>query len=235
MSDVVHLYCDESCHLLHDHQKAMVLGAVWCDAVYRAALGDKIKSLKREFGLSPFFEVKWTKVSPARLDFYLALVDLFFSERLFHFRGVVVPDKSTLDHERFNQTHDEFYYKMWFWLLTYLIDPMHKFRIFLDIKDSHGQRKIERLHEVLRSSHLDFDRRIIRDIQVVRSHEVPIMQMTDLLAGALSYIHRNKSGSPAKQAVIERIRLLSKHNLLRSTLPREQKFNVFVWHAQEKQ
>ena len=30
MSDTFNVYCDESCHLENDHQKAMVLGAVWC-------------------------------------------------------------------------------------------------------------------------------------------------------------------------------------------------------------
>ena len=30
MSDIFHVYCDESCHLENDHQNAMVVGAVWC-------------------------------------------------------------------------------------------------------------------------------------------------------------------------------------------------------------
>ncbi len=30
MSQVFNVYCDESCHLENDRQKAMVLGAVWC-------------------------------------------------------------------------------------------------------------------------------------------------------------------------------------------------------------
>ena len=30
MSEIFNIYCDESCHLEHDRQKVMVLGAVWC-------------------------------------------------------------------------------------------------------------------------------------------------------------------------------------------------------------
>ena len=30
MSEAVNVYCDESCHLEHDRQSVMVLGAVWC-------------------------------------------------------------------------------------------------------------------------------------------------------------------------------------------------------------
>ncbi len=30
MREEFNIYCDESCHLENDLQKAMVLGAVWC-------------------------------------------------------------------------------------------------------------------------------------------------------------------------------------------------------------
>ena len=30
MSQIFNIYCDESCHLENDREKAMVLGAVWC-------------------------------------------------------------------------------------------------------------------------------------------------------------------------------------------------------------
>jgi hypothetical protein len=45
MSQVFNIYCDESCHLEHDQQKAMVLGAVWCPL-------EKIKKIEVS-GLEP--------------------------------------------------------------------------------------------------------------------------------------------------------------------------------------
>ena len=30
MPEIYNVYCDESCHLEHDHQNVMALGAVWC-------------------------------------------------------------------------------------------------------------------------------------------------------------------------------------------------------------
>ncbi len=30
MKTTVNIYCDESCHLPNDGQRAMVLGALWC-------------------------------------------------------------------------------------------------------------------------------------------------------------------------------------------------------------
>ena len=48
MSNTVHIYCDESCHLENDGMKAMVLGALWCPADQRKLLSRKIKVLKAE-------------------------------------------------------------------------------------------------------------------------------------------------------------------------------------------
>ena len=30
MPQAFNVYCDESCHLEHDRQKVMILGATWC-------------------------------------------------------------------------------------------------------------------------------------------------------------------------------------------------------------
>ena len=138
MSNTVHIYCDESCHLENDGMKAMVLGALWCPADQRKLLSCKIKVLKAEHGFPAHFEIKWVKVSPGKLPFYQALVDLFFDEAMLNFRAVVMPDKQFLDHGRFAQNHDTFYYKLWYTLLNRLIDPERRYRVFLDMKDTQG-------------------------------------------------------------------------------------------------
>ena len=232
MSNIVNVYCDESCHLEHDGIKAMALGAIWCSFDVRASLSRNVQALKAKHGLSPTFEIKWSKVSAGKSQFYLDLVDYFFDTAELHFRGVIIPNKEILDHEKFGQTHDDFYYKMWFLLLSRLLSPDERFRVYIDIKDTRGAKKTETLHDILSTSKLDFRREIVEWIQTVRSHDVPLLQLTDLLTGALAYFHRQLQGSPAKKALIDRIRERSGHGLMRSTLLREQKFNVFVWAGQ---
>lgn len=232
MTETVHIYCDESCHLENDGMKAMVLGALWCPADQRKSLSRKIKALKAEHNLPASFEIKWVKVSPGKLPFYQALLDLFFDEAMLHFRGLVVPDKHLLDHGRFTQNHDDFYYKQWYTLLNRLIDPEKRYRIFLDIKDTRGRRKVAKLHEVLCNANYDFDRNIIESIEQVQSHDVPLLQLADLLIGALSYVHRGLHGSPAKQALVTHIRHRSGLTLEQSSLWRAEKFNLLVWRAQ---
>lgn len=232
MSETTNIYCDESCHLENDGMRAMVLGALWCPASHHKWLARKIKALKAAHGVPAGFEIKWVKVSPARLTFYQALIDLFFDEPMLHFRGVVVPDKQALDHARFAQSHDEFYYKQWYTLLNRLIDPGKNHRVFIDIKDTQGRLKVAKLHDVLCNANYDFDHRIIAPIEQVQSRDVLLLQLADLLIGALSYVHRGLQTSPAKLALVEQIHRRSGLNLMQSTLWRADKLNVLVWRAQ---
>lgn len=232
MSKIHNIYCDESCHLEHDRQPAMVLGAVWCPASQRASVARAIRALKHQHGLAPELEIKWTKISPAKLDFYLALIDLFFSDPRLHFRGIVIPDKSKLNHSAFDQSHDDFYYKMYFQLLKVIFESGNCYRVYLDIKDTHSQQKVVRLHDYLANAQYDFDKEMVERIQQVHSSGIEPLQLTDVLIGALSYLHRGLQTSLAKQAVIERIKAKSGFSLKRSTLPSEKKLNVFVWTPQ---
>ena len=225
------IYCDESCHLESDHIKAMSLGAIWCDRLAVRRIAEQIRQLKQAHGLSRQFEIKWTKVSPAKLDFYAAVVDLFFSSPELHFRGVVIPDKSLLNHAQFEQNHDEFYYKMFFTLLKIIFAPNQQYAIYLDIKDTRSQMMVQGLHDCLCNSQFDFDRESIERIQQIRSHESELLQVADLLIGALSYLHRGLATSSAKQALIDQIKRLSGYSLERNTLYREEKFNLLVWQA----
>ena len=89
-----------------------------------------------------------------------------------------------------------------------------------------------KLHQVLCNANYDFDRSIIDSIEQVQSHDVPLLQLADLLIGALSYVHRGLDGSPAKQALVAHIRHRSKLRLEQSSLLRAEKFNLLVWRAQ---
>lgn len=233
MSESFNIYLDESCHLEHDGIPVMVLGAVWCPTSHVYALSHRISELKAAHGLSRDFEIKWTKVSPGKQAFYLELVNVFFEEAELHFRGVLIPDKSQLDHRRFAQSHDDWYYKMCFRLLDPVISPEHSYEVYLDIKDTRSETKRAKLEEVLRSSNRDWAQAIVRRVQQIRSHESALMQLADLLIGAVGYHARGETSSTAKLAVIKRIRQRGKLSLDRSTFLGATKFNLFRWAPNE--
>lgn len=208
----------------------MVLGGVWCPDSLRKRIARDIRDLKVKHGLNPRYEMKWNKISKGKLDFYIELVEYFFSNVNLHFRGMVIPDKSMLRHVDFGQTHDDFYYKCYFSLIKTLLQPGDHYNIYLDIKDTRGETKVRKLHDYLCKSKYDFNRDMIRKVQQVRSHELELVALADVLIGALSYVHRGMDTSNSKLAVIEKIKQLSGYTLLQSTLYREDKFNIFVWH-----
>ncbi len=234
---VYNFYCDESCHLENDNsldgknRKIMVLAGVQIPQDKRFEIFTRIKEIKKKHWISKHQEVKWTKVSKSKKDFYLELVDYFFDDDDIVFRGLVVTDKDTLDHSTFNQTHNEWYYKM-YWQLLSIIDPAYSHNFYIDIKDTNGGDKIEKLNNVLSNSMFDFNHKIIKRVQLIRSHEVEIMQLTDILAGALAYINRGLETSDAKVEIIKRIEERSKYSLRKSTLRWERKFNLFFWKPQ---
>ena len=213
----------------------MVLGAVWCPLEKRVEISTRIKEIKARHGLPHSFEIKWSKVSPGQKEFYLDVLDYFFDDDDLHFRGLVIPNKALLRHDAFDQDHDTFYYKMFFTLLKVLFTPTNRYRTYLDIKDTRSAATIEKLQDVLCNNMYDFSRQIIERVQTVRSHEVPILQLADLLIGIVSYANRGLAGNAGKEALVARMQARSGYTLRRTTLLREDKVNLFIWQAAEAQ
>jgi len=233
---IINIYCDESCHLERDSQSAMVLGAIWCPQNQAMELNRRIAELKAEYKLSRFFEIKWGKVSSSKLVFYESLVKFFFNTVDLNFRAWIVPDKSILRHNEFAQTHDEWYYKMYFEMLKVIIHPNSGlvYHVYLDIKDTQSRRKLRKFHDVLANANYDFQREMVARMQHVHSHDVGLLQLADLLIGAVSYAARGLTGSSAKQRIVELIRQQSGLSLTRNTLPSAVKVNLCFWQPKTR-
>ena len=236
MSDAktFNVYCDESCHIENDNIPVMAWGGVICENRFTRDLSQQIRRLKTKHGLKSDFEAKWVKISPAKADFYLELIDLFLADSRLSFRGIVVPDKYQLDHAAFDQSHDEWYYKMYFLMLRYIFTRPNRYRIYLDIKDTCGGPKIRKLHQFLASNLGDFQREHVERVEQLRSHESELSQVADLLIGALTYANRGLDSNSAKIAVIDKLRDRFGEQILSttssSTAP---KFNILFWQARK--
>ena len=232
MANVYNIYCDESCHLEHDLIPVMLLGAIWCPSEQRKSISNDIRQLKDKHHAKG--ELKWTKVSNSRFNFYQELLDYFFTKEGINFRCLVVTDKERLNHSYFNQgSHDSFYYKMYYQLLLNIVCRADsKFNIYLDIKDTRGSRRIRELRRILNVKLADYKRLTVSQIQLIHSHESELIQFTDFLIGAVAYCNRNDvpKENHAKCGVIEKVREFSGIDLLHSTPPWEEKFNLFVFH-----
>lgn len=236
MSIEYNIYCDESCHIenekITEDNQYMVIGATLIPAYDKNKIFDRIKRIKESNGIKNSTELKWTKVGKSKIDAYIDLINYFFDNNEFSFRCVVI-NKKILDHKRFNNDHDDFYYKMYWQTLGWFVDPPSKYNIYLDIKDTQGVTKTKKLDEVLESSHGNGNYKSIKKIQEIRSHEVAVCQLTDILIGAISYENRYKGEgkSPQKRRLVNLIKDSSKVSLQKSTFLGARKFNIFHWEG----
>ena len=167
-----------------------------------------------------FYETKWSGLSKSAYPLYNDLIDYFFATDL-QYRAIVI-DKNQLNHEAFQQNHDDFYYKMYFQLLSKKLNPECNYNIYLDIKDTRSAKKVNGLKKFLNANFIS-----VRNLQNIRSHESELMQLTDIITGALSYHLRGLNTVIAKNKIIEKIQQHSNHPLNHSTDKDQSKFNLF--------
>lgn len=228
MTTAWNIYCDESCHLERDGATHMVIGALACPKVRAREIADALRAIKRKHGIHPKLELKWTKVSPKTIGLFSDYLDYFLNEKQLMFRAVVI-QKDQLDHHRFGQTHDEFYYKMYFLLLAHMPLPVAADQyIYLDIKDTRSEEKVQKLARILRAD-MDYGQDVIKRVQHIRSDEAEQAQLADILIGAIGYVKRGLRTSPAKMALIEQLRSRTRLTLTKTTAVSASKINLFMW------
>lgn len=198
MKKTFNIYCDESCHLENDHKPFMFLGYVSCAYPQVKAHAERIDDIKKKHNF--YSEIKWNKVNKTKLKFYLELIDYFFSTDL-RFRVIGV-DKSKVRAEEFGKTYDDHYYTMYYYLLNHNLNVQYTYNVYLDIKDTLSAYKVERLKTILNVKY-----KVFRNVQNIVSKESLLLQLADLLIGAISYNKNDtEKKSDAKRILLDRIK-----------------------------
>lgn len=220
-------YCDESCHLRRDKNKIMVLGGVYCPTSQSKSFNKDIVDIKKAHGWNPRTELKWTQIAPSNEELFLALIDYFFENPNLSFRGYVARGKDELNLDD-DYSYNEWYYKIYYRMIEFVLDKYKAddFNFYIDIKDTIGYEKIKTLQNYLNSHYY---RPIAKRAQLVRSDHIALLQLADVLIGALSYKHRRLKTSASKLKIIERIESRSNEDLLSSVSYSKTKANWFVW------
>ena len=227
----IYIYCDESRQDLlaskesvSENNKFCCIGGIMVSADARAKIKAKIKSLKEKYGV--YGEIKWSTVSPNKLPFYLDLVDLFFDSSDLFFRTVVI-DASKVRNNVFNENDQELgYYKFYYQLLYRWALLGNQYRVFTDQKTNRDKKRLQELRRILNTQFPVSD--TFESIQAIDSKESLILQMQNILMGAVGYKYnfRGEGSSDAKEQIVAKIenRLGRK---IGKTYSSEQKFNVF--------
>lgn len=217
MSKTFNIYCDESCHLENDHKPFMFLGYISCAYSQIKAHNERINDIKKKHNF--YAEIKWNKVNKTKLKFYIELIDYFFATDL-RFRAIGI-DKSKVNTGAFGKTYDDHYYTMYYYLLHNKINTEYTYNVYLDIKDTLSANKVRKLKDIL---NVKFG--VFRNVQNIVSKESLLLQLADLIIGAISYNKNNEEKqSEAKRILIERIKKHCKQDLEHTNY--NKKLNLF--------
>lgn len=183
---MIEIYCDESRQdLLTSSNPTAVytlIGSLWMTKKIRLDMTESILALREEYKV--WGEIKWSKVSPSKIEFYKGLIDLFFgSQKMPYFRCILI-DSRKVDNEKFNSGDCELgFYKFYYQVLAHWINanPIN-FRVFCDIKDNKDKDRLKTLHRVLQYT----SNGKVEAVQALRSSDTPMLQFCDFLLGMAS-------------------------------------------------
>jgi len=224
------LYCDESRQDLlvkkssiNENNRFVCIGGIMLNTDSREKLKSCIKDLKVKH--SVFGELKWGTVTNNKLEFYLELIDLFFSFSDIQFRTVVI-DANDVDNDLFNEfDHELGYYKFYYQLIYHWINKNDDYFVFTDYKTNKDKFRLQELKNILNRS---CNKDCIKIIQAVSSKESLILQLQNVLMGAVGYKFNfgTNGESAAKIEVVKRIEKHLGHDI-QPTVRSSIKFNIF--------
>lgn len=213
------IYCDESRHTSDSGDRFMVIGAVSCRAPRKRGIVRRIHNLRAIHAAQG--EFGWKRLSPNKKGFYWDLLGLFAKEPELQFRCIVV-DKTTFKSE----DAELGFYKLYYQMLVHWLSHECAYRIYLDYQQNREQNRFRTLRDILRRKLSG--RAQILSLEPSDSSELELMQLADLLIGAVGYSWNGRTGSETKVAFCEDLaRSLGRPSLATSTMPSEAKFNVF--------
>ena len=220
------IYCDESCQDVFSSKKStcqyMFIGGLWLPAEKRAVFKHELCEIRKKH--NAFSEIKWNKVSPSGIKFYLDIVKYFFDKGDdLQFRCIVV-EKDKVNLVKYHDSDAELsFYKFYYQLLHHWILDFNTYSIFLDMKTSRARNRLKTLHQCLKQANLSSE---IKILQALPSHESIFIQVTDLLLGAVNAKFNGQIKSTAKQEVIKAIETRLRHKIM-ATSKGHPKFNIF--------
>lgn len=230
------IYCDESCPL--EYEPISLFGAIGCSYEKKEQIVKELRDLKNKYFANSRYETKWVKVSKAKIHYYKELIDYFFNNTDIRIRILVAADKEKLDNEKYyNGDYQEWYYRMYYLLLDRFIDLNYDYYMLYDEKDKYTTYKMNIVRDIIKNKkkfhnddHFDFK------TKQINSKESELMQLLDVIMGAVGYKNRGyleEEKGEAKKEIVRYIEKKFSQNISTSTSPYEAKFNIFKWKPRE--
>jgi hypothetical protein len=191
-------YCDES---RTSQDRYMVFSGIIVDQSSRQPLLDCLREYRNEHRM--FAELKWTKVSGEKLLAYKALVDHFFMRcraATIHFRSVVFDTHADDFHQHQDGDRDLGYYRLMYHFLlnTFCYYPQQSDSLHVYLDERNSKQSLGEFRNILNSG-MRKKQGIygaVKTIEPVVSHDADIIQMADVLMGAIGYQRNDRHVLP---------------------------------------
>jgi hypothetical protein len=235
-STALHVFCDESYTSNTGQDGFRVQGALWVPVPSLVPIRAEIYDLRSR--CHPYAEVKWNKLrGPKVPELVGSLVDLFFTSSVaatLRFECVVVQhsDDPTVGGEPISR--DVGYYKTFHLLLSHRLEPGTTNHVFLDRRPSRQIAPERVLMRCLAGSGRGATPPFrIASCEIVESDEDDLIQLTDVLCGAVGWAWNGRQGrSGSKRVVHDAIcRHLGWPNLRRTTALGPRRFGVWRYRS----
>lgn len=225
MSETVHynIYCDESRHTSDPSDNYMIIGAISCPREHKRAVVHAIHKLKAKHHAQG--EFGWKRLSPNREAFYRELLELFSNDDQLELR-VLVAHRRTLEHESNDGDKELGFYKNYYQMLVHWLKPGSAYHVYLDWQQNSAQHRFANLRFYLQRKLSGRAR--IECLEPITSHNQPLIELTDLLIGAIGYAWNKRSTSEVKvNFCIEFAKVVGLPSLDVATAANRQKVNIF--------
>jgi hypothetical protein len=201
--DVLHYYCD--CSSYAGDNKYAVVGGVAVKAHMVESLNSQIQSLKDEIGMKS--EFKWSEYRGGRkIATYLALVDLFYQAIQrddLHFHAMIV-DFEKFDHHRKGRGAPHLSInKMYYQLMLHEVCRRYgeKWRIVMFPDHGPDSDEIGKFRNgICANAYKKYNAKpnCLREIHPTPSKRINLLQMTDVIIGALAAQRENRAVKAVK-------------------------------------
>lgn len=225
MKNVYNVYCDES--RVDSPGQFMCIGGVMCPQDEKQRIVHRIHQLRYKHNVQG--EFGWKTVCPSKTHYFENLINYFFEEDCLHFRCVLLDKEKT----KFASNNDRFQ-KTYYQVFNNWLDRRCQYHIFIDHRVD-DKTRIPKLRQCTINTRMFGTS--VKFIEEVESYENDLIQLADLLIGALGYqwneTYALHGASKSKIAVCE---LIANHLSVKTlngytTGPNEDKFNVFHFGA----
>lgn len=233
-TEICNFYCDESCHTQSDGNDFVVLVSTYCRKSNLKQIRKDIIAIKKEFRLSFDSEIKWGKVSANNIELYKKIIEYVSKNSKIRIRCIIGRGKTRLDLEKYDILYNEWYQSLYFNMFKKVVmDEVRNFRQFNFFIDKQDTNSFENYNNIAKYLDFKFRKMYKFTAQPIDSKEHQLVQISDVIAGAISYTLRNLNPNLIKLQLISYIKKSFNTKLVETSSYSDKKFNVFVWDPRE--